>query len=111
MFAHERSLVTKLESRPFVLLGVNQDLTQPAFQHAQKEYQLNWRSWWDGLGGPIAEAWNVSALPSLFLIDHKGLVRWQQRGVPEAEHLEQLIEQLLHEAEADGKKHAALVKR
>ena len=111
MFAHERSLVTKYKNRPFVLLGVNADFTPEAFQQCQEKAHLNWRSWYDGVSGPIAEEWKVAQLPTLFLLDHKGMIRWQHISVPDNEHLDKLIEQLISEAESDGKKHAALSKR
>ncbi len=80
-------------------------------QQAQERYHLNWRSWWDGREGSIAAAWKAPYLPTLFLLDHKGLVRWRHEGVPDSGHLDELIEQLVREAEADTKKQVALNKR
>ncbi len=104
MFAHERSLVEKYEGKPFVLLGVNTDDSLEKLQQAQKKYDLNWRSWWDGMNGPITLEWKVPGLPYLYLIDHKGLVRWENFGAPQPKVLDQLIEQLVREAEADRPK-------
>jgi hypothetical protein len=104
MFAHERSLVQKYEDKPFVLLGVNTDDSREKLQVAQKKHDLNWRSWWDGMGGPIASQWRVEGLPTLFLIDHKGLIRWENLGAPDLKVMDQLIEQLVQEAEADHNK-------
>ena len=104
MFAHERSLVQKYEGKPFVLLGVNTDDSLEKLQLAQKTYELNWRSWWDGMGGPIAFEWKVPGLPTLFLIDHKGLIRWETLGVPDLKVMDQLIERLVEEAQADHDK-------
>src|SRR5690242_9959734 len=104
MFAHERSLVQKYQGKPFVLLGVNTDDSLEKLQETQKKYDLNWRSWWDGANGTITSDWKVSGLPTLFLIDHKGLVRWENVGSPDLKVLDQLIEQLVREAEADRPK-------
>jgi len=104
MFAHERSLVQKYEGKPFVLLGVNADDTLEKLQQTQKKYDLNWRSWWDGISGPIAFQWKVEGLPTCFLIDHKGLIRWETLGVPDLKVMDQLIEQLVQEAQADHDK-------
>ena len=40
---------------------------------------LTWRSWWDGgsTNGPIARAWNVSAWPTIYVLDHKGVIRYK----------------------------------
>jgi hypothetical protein len=101
MFAHERSLVQKYEGKPFVLLGVNTDDSLEKLREAQKKYDLNWRSWWDGMGGLISLEWKVPGLPTVFLIDHKGLVRWENPGPPDLKVMDRLIEQLVQEAQAD----------
>jgi len=95
MFAHERSLVQKYEGKPFVLLGVNTDAAREKLQKAQKKYELNWRSWWDGSGGPISAQWKVEGFPTLFLIDHKGMIRWDSAVVPDLKRMDALIDQLV----------------
>lgn len=107
MFDHERSLVKEYQGRPFALLGVDLDNDRKALQKGEKQHNLTWRSWWDE-GRSIAGKWKVTALPTLYLIDHKGMVRWQHEGSPGEKELEQLIEQLVKEAESDAGKHAAL---
>jgi hypothetical protein len=104
MFAHERSLVKKYRNRPFVLVGVNEDATLKKLKDTQDKEELNWRSFWDGGGGPIALEWKVDGLPTLFLLDHKGKVRWQNLGIPSLDRMDDLIEQLVKEAENDGKR-------
>jgi len=99
MFAHERSLVQKYEGQPFALLGVNCDDSREKLQKAQKKYNLNWRSWWDG-NGRISTQWKVDGLPTLFLIDHKGMIRWDSQGVPDLKRMDALIEQLVQEAKS-----------
>lgn len=101
MFPHERSLVKKMDGRPFALLGVNTDRSLDALKGAQKKHELNFRSWWDGGSGKISKQWRVEALPTLILIDHKGVVRWRQLGVPRnLESMDERIEQLVQEAES-----------
>jgi thiol-disulfide isomerase/thioredoxin len=100
MFAHERSLVQKYEGKPFALLGVNTDNTREQLLHEQQANQLNWRSWLDAPNGAISTQWKVEGLPTLFLIDHKGLIRWESVGVPNLKEMDALIEQLVQEAEA-----------
>jgi len=111
MFAHERSLVENYQDRPFVLLGVSVDDRLEALQRMQKKERLNWRSWWDGPGGPIALRWKVQGFPTLFLLDHKGDIRWRHEGVPSLKQMDELIEQLVKEAESEGGKQTAVSRR
>ncbi len=100
MYGHERSLVQKYQGRPFVLLGVNTDRDAATLKHVQQEEHMTWRSWFDGPpGGPLSEEWKVTAFPTLFLIDAKGMVRNKYEGAPSAEELDGAIEALLREAE------------
>lgn len=110
MFAHERSLVRKYEGRPFALLGVDEDESRETLLEAEKKHKLNWRSWWDD-GNSIARKWKVEGFPTLFLIDHKGEIRWKNVSVPDTQKLDELIEQLVAEAESEGGKQAALSRK
>lgn len=111
MFAHERSLVEKYQDKPFAFLGVNVDPKLETFQQAQEKHQLNWRSWWDGMGGPIAMRWKVESLPTLFLIDHKGDIRWKSVGSPDLKAMDEMIEKLLQEAEGAESKETTVSKK
>jgi hypothetical protein len=111
MFAHERSLVEKYEHRPFVLLGVNVDEKREKLQETQEKYHLNWRSWWDGVGA-IAARWKVEGLPTLYLLDPQGKIRWTSEGVPsDLKDMDERIEKLVKEAEAAESKRAAVSRR
>jgi hypothetical protein len=108
MFAHERSLVEKYQDRPFVLLGVNVDPRLETLQRTQEKEDLNWRSWWDGEGGAISLRWKAHSLPTLFLLDHKGDIRWKTVGVPSLKRMDELIEQLVKEAESVDRSRASI---
>ncbi|MBI4659688.1 MAG: TlpA family protein disulfide reductase [Verrucomicrobia bacterium] len=101
MYPHERSLVKRLEGRPFVLLGVNSD-PKNRLRTVVKQQSITWRSWWDGgsTGGPIARQWGIRGWPTLVLIDHKGVIREKHVGSPGDEELDRELEQLIREAEA-----------
>src|SRR4051794_40041432 len=103
MFPHERSLVERYQARPFVLLGVNADATREKLRLAQEKESLNWRNWWDGSGGPIASHWGVEGLPAVYLLDHRGVIRYDSLGAPDPAVLDGQIEQLVQEAEAEGR--------
>jgi hypothetical protein len=99
MYPYERSLVKKMEGKPFVLLGVNTDEDREELQAVMQRQQITWRSWFDGsTGGPICKEWRVRAFPTIHLIDHRGMVRYMQ--VRESQ-IENLLEELIAEAEKE----------
>ena len=55
MYPHERSLVERMNDKPFALLGINSDPKERLLETIKRE-KMTWRSWWDGgsTGGPIA---------------------------------------------------------
>ena len=97
MYPHERSLVKRLEGKPFALLGVNSD-PKDRLRQAMKKENITWRSWWDGgnTGGPIAKAWNVSGWPTIYVLDAKGVIRY--KNIREKE-MDKAVDKLLEELE------------
>jgi hypothetical protein len=97
MYPHERSLVKKLEGKPFALVGVNSDPDKAELKKAN----ITWRSFWNGgsAGGPISTRWAVRGWPTLYVIDHKGVIRHKHVGSPGDKKLDEEIEKLLKEAE------------
>jgi hypothetical protein len=101
MYPHERSLVKRLEGKPFALLGINTDSSRAVLSKAEKANGITWRSWFDGAPGkgPICKLYKVTSFPTIYVLDHKGVIRYTNvRG----EKMDQAVEQLLKEME-DGK--------
>ena len=97
MYPHERSLVKRLKDEPFALIGVNSD-PKETLQQVIKEKDISWRSFWDGgaTSGPIATRWNVTGWPTIYVLDHKGVIRYKNvRG----EAMEEAVDTLLAEIE------------
>jgi hypothetical protein len=97
MYPHERSLVKKLEGKPFALLGINSDPDKDKLKEHLLEEQITWRSWWDRTtDGPIAKQWNVQGWPTIYVLDTKGVICYKNvRG----EAMDQAVDTLLKEAE------------
>ena len=97
MYPHERSLVKRLEGKPFALLGINSD-PKDRLRQVMKKENITWRSWWDGgnTSGLIATRWNVSGWPTIYVLDHKGVIRY--RDVREKE-MDKAVDQLLKKIE------------
>jgi hypothetical protein len=104
MYPHERSLVQRLQGRPFALLGVNSDRSPEALRRAIEKEKLTWRSFWDGSRpGPIATRFNIHGWPTLYLLDGKGIIRRKWVDNPGDKVLDEAIDKLLAEAEGGEK--------
>ena len=95
MYPHERSLVKRLANAPFALIGVNSDPNLDRLKTRLEEENITWRSFWDGpkgTSGPIATAWNVQGWPTIYVLDHEGVIRYKSvRG----EEMDKAIDTLL----------------
>ena len=115
---HERSLVKRLEGKPFALLGINSDENREKLKKLQAKESITWRSWWDGgsVEGPIAEKWNVQSWPTMYLLDSKGVIRYKsdslrtlnirtdKNGVDrQVDFLDEAVDEMMSELES-GKK-------
>ena len=101
MFPHERSLVQRLKDQPFALIGVNSDADKDYYYSEAKENGITWRSFWNGpkgTGGPISGKWGVTGWPTIYVLDHKGVIRFKgTRG----EAMDKAVDQLLEEMKSD----------
>jgi len=96
MYPHERSLVERLKDEPFALIGVNSDPDREALKEVLTKENITWRSFWDqDTRGEIATAWNVSSWPTIYVLDHEGVIRFKNvRG----DALDEAIDTLMAEA-------------
>jgi hypothetical protein len=95
MYPHERSLVKRLQDKPFALLGINSDPQKDKLKEALEKEQITWRSWWDRTtSGPIATTWNVQAWPTIYVLDQNGVIRAKNvRGAA----MDKVVDDLLKE--------------
>ena len=97
MYPHERSLVKRLEGQPFALLGINSDRDREALKKVMKKQGITWRSFWNGgsTQGPISAAWNVRGWPTIYVLDHNGVIRYKNvRGEKMDEAVDALLKEL-----------------
>jgi hypothetical protein len=104
MYPHERSLVQAMENKPFALHGVNSDSSKEYGKKIVAKEKMTWRSWWDGgnTEGPIASKWNIRGWPTMYLLDHHGVIRHKWLGSPGDKVLDGAIEKLVNEAEKEA---------
>jgi hypothetical protein len=95
--------VTKLQDKPFALLGIHiGGLNVKQLKEVMTKEKLTWRSFVD-LGnpgaGPIATKWTLSSTPTFYVIDHKGVIRYKWAGAPGEKAIDEALEKLLKAAE------------
>jgi peroxiredoxin len=78
MLPHERSLVKRLQSQPFALLGINSDGDAETVKKILKDREITWRQAIDvSTDGPLATRWSVNSWPTIYVIDAKGVIRYK----------------------------------
>ena len=99
MYPHERSLVKRLDGKPFVLLGINSDSDREQLKETLVEEQITWRSWWDSgsVTGPIQTTWQIPIRPTIYVLDARGVIRFKD---VKDKALDDAVEKLLAELEA-----------
>ena len=76
MLPHERSLVRDLAKQPFTIVGVNSDGDAAKVERMCGEEGVTWPCFVDGsTKGPIATRWNVHGWPTIYVLDHEGVIR------------------------------------
>jgi hypothetical protein len=79
---------------------VNADESLEAASEAVRKHAVPWRSFWNGKGGadgPIAEAWNVRGWPTVYVLDHLGVIKHKDLR---REDLDEPLEKLVTAAES-----------
>jgi len=70
---------------------------------AVKKHKITWRSFRNGTYG-VGNTWNVRSWPTVYLIDHRGIIRGKWKGDPGEKELAAAVEKLLKEAETEKNK-------
>jgi thiol-disulfide isomerase/thioredoxin len=98
----EREMVRRFGGRPFRLLGVNGDDDLEKAKKAVEEKEISWPSFRNGGSrGPLSDRWHVSVWPTLYLVDHRGVIRRRFVGFPDEKGLGDLVEALVVDSEGD----------
>lgn len=110
MVPHERDLTKRYAGRPFVIVGVNGDVDEKRLKQVIQKEQITWRSFVDyqRKGKEVVKisrhCWNTDSWPTVYLIDHGGVIRHKFFGVPAKISLDAAIEKLVATAEGDAKR-------
>jgi peroxiredoxin len=102
--------VTNLNDKPFALIGVHVGgLNAKQLKDVMEKSKITWRSFADAGqagAGRIAKEWDLTATPTLYVIDHKGVIRHKWPGAPGEKLIDAALDELIRAAEADGKRTA-----
>lgn len=94
-------MVDRLSDRPFTLLGINSDaMSRSALQKRFKKERITWPNLFEGTGRKISRRWNIRAYPTIFILDHEGVIR--ARGFLGAEAIEKKVKELLKKVPASA---------
>jgi peroxiredoxin len=111
---HERSLVARLQKKPFALVGISADTDRSSYKSMCEQNGVTWPSFIDAdpavksparaafamAPGPIFTTWHVQKLPTIYVLDAKGVIRFQDVRGPK---LDKAVDELVAEAEAPPK--------
>ena len=85
MIPHERDLVKKMEKdkKPFVLISFSVDDKRETLEKFLEKEEMPWVHWWDnGQDSAVVKKLRVRAFPTIYLIDHTGVIRKKWIGIP-----------------------------
>jgi thiol-disulfide isomerase/thioredoxin len=95
LIPHYREMVKKYKDKPFVLVGVSIDAKKETLVKFMDKEPMPWTHWWNGTGG-IAKDWDIEAIPTIYVLDAKGIIRSKVVGADE-EAIEKAVAKLIKE--------------
>jgi thiol-disulfide isomerase/thioredoxin len=100
MIPHTRDLVKSQEAKPFVFVSISVDDEKETLTNFMEKTPMPWAHWWDGKKA-VSQQWDVEGYPTLYVIDHKGVIRFKTLGYdPKSGKLDTTVEELVKAAEA-----------
>jgi hypothetical protein len=94
--------VKNLKDSPFALIGVHVGgANAKQLKKVLEKEKITWRSFVDAGNagaGPIATRWNLSATPTFYALDHRGVIRYKWAGAPDEKLLDAALDKLIRAA-------------
>ena len=99
MIPHEREMVEKQKGKPFVLVSFSADDDKETLEKFLEKQPMPWTHWWDnGPKSAVLKKFRVQVFPTLYLMDHSGVIRYKWTGKPGDKELDEAVETLVKEA-------------
>jgi thiol-disulfide isomerase/thioredoxin len=96
MIPHQVEMVERFAGKPFALLSVSCDRDQETLENFLEQTSMPWDHWWVAPDSQFKQALNISAFPTIFVLDGNGVIRHKNLM---GEQLEEAIDALLAENE------------
>jgi len=100
MIPHSRKLVERLKDKPFVLVSVSFDDNKETLTKFMEENKMPWTHWFNGADGGIAEVLDITYFPTIYILDHKGIIRYKD---VRDKAMDKAVDKLLEEMEKETK--------
>jgi thiol-disulfide isomerase/thioredoxin len=104
MIPHEREMVKRLQGKPFALVSISVDDDKEKVVRFLKKTPMPWSHWWNGPSRGMVNDWDVTGYPTIYVLDHKGVIRYTNLRDKE---LEAAVTRLLREMEREKTQAAA----
>jgi peroxiredoxin len=101
-YPHQREMLEAFAEEPFAIVAVNSDKGAAEAKQAKMDNELPYPAWFDGgsTKGPIATKWGVTGWPTVYILDHEGVIRFAGRRHEETRIAAQyLLDEMKAEAE------------
>lgn len=98
MIPHQRQVAAKYSGKPFVMVSASSDDDKKTLQAFLQKESMPWVHWWDAENA-AQKAFRIWATPTLYLIDHEGVIRFRAIGEHDEKALDKLIGELVTAAE------------
>jgi thiol-disulfide isomerase/thioredoxin len=95
MIPHEREMNEKLKGKDFAFISISGDDTNETLTSFLEKEKMPWVHWFADRKG-ILKDWNIRFYPTMYILDHKGVIR--AKGL-RGEELEKKVNELVVEAE------------
>ena len=92
-----------MKGRPCAVVSVGADGSREAAREFLDKRPRPWAQWWVGRRARQLEDWGVFMLPTTYLIDHKGVIRYTRTLFDNRAPLDAEVEKLVKAAEAEKK--------
>lgn len=99
MIPHEREMNEKLKGKPFAFISISGDDKKETLTAFLEKEKMPWTHWFADRKG-ILKDWNIRFYPTMYILDHKGVIR--AKGL-RGEELEKKVIELIAEAEKSNK--------
>lgn len=98
---HEREIAAEFQGDFFDIVGVNCDSDIKQANEAVVRTNMTWRSFRNEAIGeePITKEWNILGYPTVYLIDHHGIIRKRWVGPPRTDVLKHMVGVLVDAAQ------------